>query len=158
MRCNRVSGLPCFFCKCGKSNPSNSKENKLPTVSFTLPGEELMKLAEKYRYKKTPQADLCLNLLHPEEKAKGAIPTIVYFCGGGWVDGNVAPQIPNAAWFRDQGIIGITADCRVKNRHGTSPLECIAHSKSTFRYIRAHAKEFSINPDKIIVAGGSVGG
>ena len=133
-------------------------KSKLPKVSYTLPGEELMTLAEKYLYKKTAQEDLYLYLLRPEGKPTKALPAIVYFSGGGWVDGNVAPQIPNAAWFRDQGIVGVTADYRVKNRHGTSPLECIADAKSAVRYVRAHAKELGINPDKIIVAGGSAGG
>jgi predicted enzyme related to lactoylglutathione lyase len=86
------------------------------------------------------------------------LPAIVYFTGGGWVNGNVYGQIPNPAWFRDHGIIGIEADYRVKSRHGTTPIECIQDAKSAIRYVREHAKELGINPDKIIAAGGSAGG
>jgi acetyl esterase/lipase len=132
--------------------------SKHPKVSYTLTGKEIMSLAEKILYKKTPQEDMYLYLLRPEGKTKKTLPAIVYFTGGGWVNGSVDSQIPNAAWFRDHGIIGITADYRVKSRHGTTPIECICDAKSAVRYVRAHAKELGIDPDLIIVAGGSAGG
>ena len=132
--------------------------SKIPKVSYTLPGKELMSLSEKVLYKKTPQEELYFYLLRPETKSKKALPAIVYFTGGGWVNGSVDSQIANAAWFRDHGIIGITADYRVKSRHGTTPVECVRDAKSAVRYIRAHAKELGIDPQKIIVAGGSAGG
>jgi acetyl esterase len=134
------------------------KSSSLPEVSYTLTGDELVKHSEKYLYKKTPQEDMYLYLLRPEKSGKNPLPAIVYFTGGGWVNGNVEGQIPNAAWFRDHGIIGITADYRVKSRHGTTPLECISDAKSAIRYVRAHAKELGIDPDHIIAAGGSAGG
>ena len=131
---------------------------KLPKISYTLSGKELMSLAEKILYKKTPQEDMFLYLLRPEGKTNKPLSAIVYFTGGGWVNGSVDSQIANAAWFRDHGIIGITADYRVKSRHGTTPIECIRDAKSAVRYLRSHSKELGIDPDKIIVAGGSAGG
>ncbi len=128
------------------------------SVSYTLSGSELMDLSEKILYKNTPQEEMYLYLLRPGEKTKQVLPAIIYFTGGGWVEGGVEFQIPNAGWFRDHGIIGITADYRVKSRHGTTPLECIEDAKSAVRYIRAHAAELGIDPDKIIAAGGSAGG
>jgi acetyl esterase len=127
-------------------------------VSYTLSGYNLKALAEKILYKKTPQEDMYLYLLRPDRKRKKALPAIVYFTGGGWVNGNVEGQIPNAAWFRDHGIIGIDADYRVKSRHGTTPVECIQDAKSAIRYVREHAGELGIDPDRIIAAGGSAGG
>ncbi|MFN8257775.1 MAG: alpha/beta hydrolase [Bacteroidales bacterium] len=126
--------------------------------SYLISGKNLTALAQKILYKKTPQEDLYLYVLNPLHKMKIALPAIVYFTGGGWVGGAVEYQIANAAWFRDNGIIGITADYRVKSRHGTTPLECIEDAKSAVRYVRTHALELGINPDKIIVAGGSAGG
>jgi len=130
----------------------------LPAVTYTLEGTQLMALSEKYLYKKTPQENMYLYLLRPAGKHTTPLPAIIYFTGGGWVNGAVKDQVANAAWFRDQGIIGIDADYRVKNRHGTTPLECIRDAKSAVRFVRAHAKELGIDPNKIIVAGGSAGG
>ncbi len=126
--------------------------------SYKLSGKNLAALAEKVLYKKTPQEDLYLYLLRPVTKSKKALPAIVYFTGGGWVNGDVYGQIPNPAWFRDHGIIGIEADYRVKSRHGTSPVECVQDAKSAIRFVRAHAKELGIDPNHIIAAGGSAGG
>ena len=128
------------------------------THSYAMPGKELLKMAEKILYKKTPQEDMYLYLLRPEKTAKEALPAIIYFTGGGWVMGDVANQIPIAAWFTEHGIVSITADYRVKSRHQTSPLECIADAKSAVRYVRIHAKELGIDPNRIILAGGSAGG
>ncbi len=126
--------------------------------SYKLPGKNLVALAEKLLYKKTPQEDMYLYLLRPMIRTKKALPAIVYFIGGGWENGEVELQIPTAAWFRDHGIISITADYRVKSRHGTSPIECIQDAKSAIRYVRAHARELGIAPTRIIAAGGSSGG
>ncbi len=128
------------------------------THSYAMPGKELMKIAEKILYKKTPQEDMYLYLLRPEKTTKEALPAIIYFTGGGWVMGDVANQIPIAAWFTEHGVVSITADYRVKWRHQTSPLECIADAKTAVRYVRTHAKELGIGPNQIIVAGGSAGG
>ncbi len=126
--------------------------------SYKLSVHHLAALAEKVLYKKTPQEDLYLYILRPQGKSGKALPAIVYFTGGGWVAGDVYGQIPNPAWFRDHGIIGIEADYRVKSRHGTTPIECIQDAKSAIRYVRQHSKELGIDPNKIIAAGGSAGG
>ncbi len=126
--------------------------------SYKLSGKNLMALSEKILYKKTPQGDMYMYLLRPLEKSNKLLAAIVYFTGGGWVGGDVEGQIPNAAWFRDKGIIGIDADYRVKSRQGTTPLECIEDAKSAIRYVRSHAHELGIDPDRIIAAGGSAGG
>lgn len=125
---------------------------------YNLPGVEIAALAEKYLFKSTPQEDLYLYLLRPAESNTNLLPAIVYFTGGGWVEGDVYGQIPNPAWFRDHGIIGISADYRVKNRHATTPMECIKDAKSAMRFVRQHAKEWGIDPERIIAAGGSAGG
>jgi acetyl esterase len=151
---SRSAGSECY----SQSLQDKSHKKAIFTQTYTLPGDQLVSLAEKYLYKKTPQEDMYLYLLRPAGKVKKALPAIVYFTGGGWIDGMVAYQIANAAWFRDHGIIGITADYRVKTRHGTSPLECIKDAKSAIRYVRAHAGELGIDPDRIIAAGGSAGG
>ena len=65
--------------------------------SYKLSGKNLTALAKKILYKKTPQEDMYLYLLRPAGKTKKALPAIVYFTGGDWVNGNVEGQIANAA-------------------------------------------------------------
>jgi acetyl esterase len=129
-----------------------------PSNTFLIPGDTLCATAEKVVYKKTPQGELLLYILRPEINRTAPLPAIVYFTGGGWVGGEPRDQIANAAWFRDRGMIGITADYRVRSRHGTTPLECVKDAKSAIRYVRGHAKELGVDPSRIIAAGGSAGG
>jgi len=165
MNCFQLFILLTFFSGAVQANNIHSEEKpdlftsliNIPE-SYKLSGKNLVALAEKILYKNTPQEDMYLYLLRPLVKSKKALPAIVYFTGGDWVNGNVEGQIPNPAWFRDHGIIGIEADYRVQSRHGTSPLECIEDAKSAIRYVRAHAKELGIDPNRIIAAGGSAGG
>ncbi|TFH50383.1 MAG: alpha/beta hydrolase, partial [Bacteroidia bacterium] len=40
----------------------------------------------------------------------------------------------------------------------TTPMEALMDAKSAIRYIRSHADEYHINPEKIVGSGGSAGG
>jgi len=141
-----------------KVRVNNRQDTVANAAIYTLPGTQLMALAKKILYKKTPQEDMYLYVLDPAGKTKKPLAAIIYFTGGGWINGSVADEIPTAAWFRDHGMIGITADYRVKSRHGTTPLEAIMDTKSAMRYVRGHAKELGIDPNRIVAAGGSAGG
>jgi len=127
-------------------------------TTYLEPDERLLAMAEKIRYKETPQEDMCLYLLRPEGVKAGALPAVVYFTGGGWENGSPAGMIANAAWFRDHGVIGISADYRVKSRHGTTPIECIEDARSAIRYVRANAGALGVDPARIVACGGSAGG
>ena len=50
------------------------------------------------------------------------------------------------------------SEYRVKSRNDTTPFECVQDGKSAIRWVRSHAKELGIDPDKIVAAGGSAGG
>lgn len=141
----------------GTQAASNSMTNSAPET-YLLPASQLLESAEKILYKKTPQEDLYLYLLRPTGKRDQSLPAIIYFTGGGWVNGQPTGMIGNAAWFRDRGLIGISADYRVKKRHNTTPIECIKDAKSAIRYVRAHAVELGVDPNRIIAGGGSAGG
>lgn len=161
-------------CWSGKELPQASGEVALPVlerdaglyrINFTarpknhlMQRGELLAAAEKILYKKTAQEDLYCHLLRPMGDAKKPRPAILYFSGGGWNANNVTWVIQECAWFRDHGIIGIACDYRVAGRHKTDIPAAVQDAKSAVRYIRTHAKELGIDPQRIIVAGGSAGG
>ena len=55
-------------------------------------------------------------------------------------------------------MVAICAEYRVKKTHGTTPQACVKDGKSALRWVRAHAEELGINPNKIAAGGGSAGG
>ena len=55
-------------------------------------------------------------------------------------------------------MVAISADYRVKSRNQTTPFECVKDGKSAIRWVRQHAAELGVDPDRIVAAGGSAGG
>jgi acetyl esterase/lipase len=45
-----------------------------------------------------------------------------------------------------------------KTSPGTTPFDCVADGRSAIRYLKEHAGQLGIDPEKIVVAGGSAGG
>ena len=88
----------------------------------------------------------------------GKIPAIVFFFGGGWNGGTPAQFHAQAEYFASRGILAISAQYRQKQSHGVLPFECVADGKSAIRWVRAHAKDLGIDPDRIAAGGGSAGG
>lgn len=85
-------------------------------------------------------------------------PAMVFFFGGGWKGGVRSHFIHHAKYFAKRGIICFLADYRTETKHGTTPFEALKDAKSAMRYVRKHADEFGIDPNKIIGSGGSAGG
>ncbi|NLN28036.1 MAG: alpha/beta hydrolase [Firmicutes bacterium] len=57
-----------------------------------------------------------------------------------------------------RGMVAIVADYRVALRHGTTWFDSVRDAKSAIRWVREHADELGIDPDRIVAAGGSAGG
>jgi acetyl esterase len=110
-------------------------------------------------YKQVNQTSLYMDVIYPKEaQQKTPRPAIVFFFGGGWVEGSVDAFKYQAEYLAERGLISVLVDYRIKNRHGTTPFESLNDAKSAMRYVRGHAKELGINPDSIIASGGSAGG
>ena len=114
---------------------------------------------EKLLYKKTNQGELNLLLYKPSEfDIKKKYTCIVFFHGGGWNNGTPEQFQRQSRYFASRGMVAISVEYRIRNVHGTSPIQAMEDAKSAIRFIRSNAKLFSINPNKIAVAGGSAGG
>jgi len=115
--------------------------------------------SEKVLYKSTDQADLNLFVYKPVDFDKSQIYScIVFFHGGGWNSGDYKQFERQSIYFASRGMVAISAEYRIRNKHGTTPIEAIEDAKSAIRFVRSKAKSFSINPNRIAAAGGSAGG
>ncbi len=108
-------------------------------------------------YKAVGGIELCLHIFGPPDTTT-ATPAIVFFFGGGWTSGTAAQFVPQAKHFASRGMVAIVADYRVFGRHKTTAVDAIADGKSAIRWVRAHARELGVDPDRIAAAGGSSGG
>jgi len=110
-------------------------------------------------YKTIGEVELKLHIFEPPNRqAKEPVPAIVFFFGGGWVGGTPTQFYHQCDYLASRGMMAISAEYRVRNRHGTTPFECVADGKSAIRWVRANAKRLGVNPDKIAAGGGSAGG
>lgn len=115
--------------------------------------------ASSYVYKTVGKDQLRLHVFKPNGAyVQSQKPAIVFFFGGAWTRGSVLQFVPQAKYFAERGMVAVVADYRVFARHGTTPFEGIADAKSTVRWMRAHAAQLGIDPNRIVASGGSSGG
>ena len=108
-------------------------------------------------YRKVGSTELKL-WMFGESDPKSPKPAIVFFFGGGWNSGSPAQFEKQARHFAQRGMIAITADYRVKSRHGVPVVECVKDAKAAIAWVRENAQRLGIDPDKIAASGGSAGG
>lgn len=110
-------------------------------------------------YKSIGDVRLHVHLFEPADHRKtDERAAIVFFFGGGWNGGSPSQFYPHCAHLASRGMVAMAAEYRVKNRHGTTPFECVMDGKSVIRWIRTHASELGIDPDRVAAGGGSAGG
>ncbi|GAB6187675.1 alpha/beta hydrolase [Thermopirellula anaerolimosa] len=110
-------------------------------------------------FKKIDDVSLSLYVFFPDHRVPAEPrPGIVFFFGGGFVSGSPKQFEPHCRYLSQRGMVAVTAEYRVKNRHGTTPLESFRDGKSAVRWIRLHAEELGIDPNKLAAGGGSAGG
>lgn len=110
-------------------------------------------------YKRVGDTELKLWIYQPETRQEqSARPAIVFFFGGGWRSGSPAQFQNHCLYLAKQGMVAITADYRVLQRHETLADRAVADAKSAIRYVRKNADRLGIDPNRIVAAGGSAGG
>ncbi|KAA5545342.1 alpha/beta hydrolase [Roseiconus nitratireducens] len=83
---------------------------------------------------------------------------IVFFFGGGWKNGRPTQFVEHCKHLASRGMVAATADYRVLSRQGTKAVSCVADGKSAVRWIRQHADQLGVDPQRIVAGGGSAGG
>lgn len=110
-------------------------------------------------YKDTEQRQLSLHIHFPAGWTKSdKRPVVIFFFGGGYKKGTPKQFIVQANHFAGRGLVTIRVDYRIKNKDGVDPDKSIADGRSAVRWVRAHAAELGVDPEKVISAGGSAGG
>jgi len=110
-------------------------------------------------YRSVDGYDLRLWIYEPAGHSAGAkTPAVVFFFGGGWRGGSPTQFAPHSRYLASRGMVAMVADYRVKSRHDTPAKECVIDAKAAMRWIRSHARELGVDPDRLAAGGGSAGG
>jgi acetyl esterase/lipase len=114
----------------------------------------------KVVYKQIDGRELHLHVFEPDGfKASDKRGCFLTIHGGGWRGGEPRRMYPFAVHFAKLGMVGISMEYRLVTTKGTNTVfDCVKDGRSAVRYIRAHAAELGIDPNQIVVNGGSAGG
>ena len=144
---------PCLAAPAFAQAPKTKTRNAAPKLT------ELAVTNEVRAYKKTPQGELSLHFSFPVDwKPSDKRPAIVFFFGGGWKNGSYLQFVSQSDYFASRGMVAASADYRIESIHHTKPDKCVEDAKSAVRWLRQHASELGIDPNKVVASGGSAGG
>jgi len=99
--------------------------------------------------------DLRMDIIYPQTEAR-QYPCIVWICGGGWMQMNKGAHLPYLTELSRRGFTVASVDYRLG--HEAPFPGALIDIKAAVRYLRAHAKRYSINTEKFGVMGESAGG
>lgn len=120
-------------------------------------------LLHNLRYRDGAEKSWCLDLAMPSESAGKLRPAVVVIHGGGWLEGDKSSfstpgqRTPgNIIDFAKLGFVAVTINYRLS---GEARFPAALHDcRCAVRWLRAHAKEYQIDPDAIGAWGNSAGG
>jgi acetyl esterase/lipase len=110
-------------------------------------------------FKKTPQIELKAHIYFPRGwSASDRRPAIVFWSGGAFRSGAVGQFLSKAEYFSSRGAVTICAEYRGRLTHGILIDSCAEDARSAMRWVKGHATELGIAPQKVVASGGSAGG
>jgi acetyl esterase/lipase len=122
-----------------------------------------------YVYKQSSGAPQHLEVYFPPDwkPAGPKVPGVLLFHGGGWSGGDLSQFRPFCAYLASRGVVAVTANYRMlpkgegkKQAAGENERKrvCVTDAKSAIRWVKQHADELGVDPQRLIVGGGSAGG
>jgi len=127
----------------------------LATSAFAAPPA-----GEPSVYKTVDGRELKLYVTKPDDwQESDSRPAIVFFHGGGWVGGSPGQFTEHSKHLAKQGMVAIQVEYRLLDRKSNEPpVKCTEDALDAMRWVRSHADELGIDPQRIATAGGSAGG
>ena len=101
-----------------------------------------------------PNVAMKMDIMQPQSQTK--LPAIVYVTGGGFINANKDNGLQLRMHLAEAGYVVASIEYRVApTAKFPQPLEDV---KASIRYLKAHADQFGIDPNRVGVIGGSAGG
>ncbi len=102
---------------------------------------------------------LTIDVYRPDSnKYSGVRPGIMFFFGGGFHVGTRLAFREQAEACAKQGYVALSADYRISSLFDVTAADSIRDGAAAWIFVRENAARLGIDPDKIVLAGGSAGG
>jgi acetyl esterase/lipase len=116
----------------------------------------MVELIKDVEFGKGGDRPLKLHILRPKSPPADAMPVVVWIHGGGWQAGSKDSGVGRLARFAQRGYFCASIEYRL-SKEAIFPAQ-IEDCKCAIRFLRAKAKQFNLDPDRIGVWGSSAGG
>lgn len=114
---------------------------------------------DEVTYKTIDELSLKMRIYKPADWSPGQRrPAIVWFFGGGWQRGSPKQFHEHCLHFASMGMVAIAPEYRIQTKHQSTPFESSADAQSALRWVRSHAVDLGVDPERIAAGGGSAGG
>ncbi len=123
------------------------------TISPVRAQEEIL-LENNIEYANPDHQHLQVNMARP--KAKGTYPAIICIHGGGFRAGSRDGYNELIQRIAKRGYVALTISYRLAPKYPFPA--CVHDVKAAVRWLRANAKKYHVDPERIGVTGGSAGG
>lgn len=110
---------------------------------------------KKIEYKKIDTISLQLDL-YKLKKLSEPGPVMIFIHGGAWRTGKRSDYLPYLIDYAKKGYITATVSYRLV-KQATFPA-AVQDVNCAIKWIKSHAAEYGIDPDKVVLIGGSAGG
>jgi len=120
----------------------------------TSPLPEGVEIIKDVEYGQAGKVSLKLDIYRPKKETTN-LPAVVWIHGGAWRSGDKFPA-PVAGYLASQGFF--TASINYRLSDVASFPAAVQDAKCAVRWLRAHAPEYGVDPNRIGVIGGSAGG
>lgn len=144
------------FLLSGRAASSQNFDSKKETIKVTITNNQIDVVSGVVYSQITSSGanrQLKMTLLTP--RTKELKPAIIYFPGGGFTSADHEKYIEMRMALAKAGFVVAAAEYRVVPDRFPA---LVIDAKSAVRYLRAHAREFGIDPSRIGVIGDSAGG
>lgn len=138
-------------------NPSRAAAMLAAALSLCLARASAdVRVTKDVSYGQAGGQNLLLDVYEPSEAAANKRPAVVMIHGGGWMFGDKSFYAPMASHLASRGYVAFSINYRLAPRYHY-PAQ-VDDSMRAVRWIRAHAADYSVDPDRIGALGDSAGG
>ena len=151
---DRAEGIAEFYEHIGKPVLDRTRNQK----SYRAPGISDAD-TRSFVFKSTESRDLHVFVDYPADwKPTDNRPAMVFWHGGGFTQGNAGQFYYQANYFTQRGAVCFRPEYRIRDLDQTIPVAAVEDGISAVRWIKERAHEFGIDPNELVVGGGSAGG
>ena len=123
---------------------------------------------KEFVYKQSGGQDQVMEIYFPKDHAPSTkkVPGLLLFHGGGWSGGSLQQFRAACNYFASRGIVAATSNYRMLSKSDAAKLDkseskkrvCVTDAKSAIRWMKQNSEMLGIDPNKLVVGGGSAGG